>query len=408
LNTLRKYGRSLLLLLFLLAGTAASGDGLPPDLIPARQAPLFTDDFSSDSLKEAVKINLAYLACQPPGKTVQIAGQTVSHTRLVRSLQLFQDILAQKPSPAELDRLIKEQFEIIQAAGTKEGRPGRDLLVTGYFQPIFSGSLTREAPFLYPLYGVPGDLVQQGNASNKGPAFGRLEKGQLVPYWTRAEIEKQQRAAGHELVWLKDPFEAYLVHIQGSAIIQFRDGSRRGIHFAAKNGHPYRSIGSHLIRTGRLTRQKTTMQTIRDYIADHPSERDEILHSNPSFIFFEWTDTTAVIGSLGTKLTAGRSMAADHNVFPPGTLGFLVSRQPKVAEDNSVRWAPLHRFVLVQDSGSAIKGSGRLDLFWGTGPRAGSEAGLMRENGALYFFLAREQPLPSSPDQAGTAPGKGS
>jgi membrane-bound lytic murein transglycosylase A len=400
LNTLRIYGRSLLLLLFLLAGTVSYGAGKPDGLKPAGQAPLFTDDFSNDSLKEAIRINLAYLAGQPPGRTVRIAGQTVALARLVRSLQLFQDILSQNPSPAELDRLMQEKFEIIQAAGSTGGVPGQDLLVTGYYQPIFSGSLTREAPFLHPLYGVPDDLVLQGGG-NKGPAYARREGGRLVPYWTRAEIETQQRAAGHELVWLADPFEAFLVHVQGSAIIQLRDGTRRGIHFAAKNGHPYRSIGSHLIRTGRLSRRNTTMQSIRDYLAAHPSERDEVLRANPSFIFFEWTDTTAVIGSLGTKLTAGRSLAADHNVFAPGALAFLVSRQPKVAADNSVSWEPLRRFVLVQDSGSAIKGSGRLDLFWGTGPKAEAEAGLMQENGALYFFLAKEEAPPSSPDQAG-------
>lgn len=408
MNAVRIYGRWLFLLLFLLAGTVSIGAGIPAGPMPASEAPSFTDDSSYDSLKKAIRINLAFLRGQPAGKSVRIAGQTVPLARMVKSLQLFRDILEQNPSSAKLDRLMKEHFDILQAAGTNEGNPGRNLLVTGYYQPIFSGSLSREAPFLHPLYGVPGDLVQQSDARNKGPAFGRMENGRLVPYWTRAEIEKQRRAAGHELVWLQDPFDAYLVHVQGSAIIQLRDGSRRGIHFAAKNGHPYRSIGSYLIRTGRLSRQGTTMQTIRDYIAAHPSECDEVLHANPSFIFFDWTDTTAVIGSLGTELTAGRSLAADQDFFPAGALGFLVSRRPKVAGDNTARWSPLHRFVVVQDSGSAIKGSSRVDLFWGTGPEAGAEAGLMKESGELYFFLAREQETPSSPDQAAGIHRKGS
>lgn len=407
MNAIRIYASSLFLFLFLLAATVSVGAGKPAGPMANQLAPSFPDDSSYDSLNKAITINLAYLSGQPPGKTVQIDGKTVPLARLAKSLRLLQDILARNPSPEELDGLMKEHFDIIQAAGTRGSNPGQDLLVTGYYQPIIAGSLTREAPFLFPLYGVPDDLVQR-NPRKDGPAFGRLENDLLVPYWTREEIEKQQRAAGHELVWLQDPFDAYLVHVQGSAIIQFRDGSRRGIHFAAKNGHPYQSIGSYLIRTGRLSRRTSTMQTIRDYIAAHPSERDEIFHSNPSFIFFAWTDTTAVIGSLGTVLTAGRSLAADHNFFPSGALGFLVSRRPKVADDNTVHWAPLHRFVVVQDSGSAIKGRGRVDLFWGTGPEAGAEAGLMKEAGALYFFLAKEEAPQASPDQAGTARGNGS
>lgn len=407
MNAARTYGRPFFLLLLLLAGTIAGSAGGAAGPVPSRQAPSFTDDASSVSLKKAVRINLDYLAGQPSGKSVRIAGKTVPLTRMIQSLRLFLDILEGNPSPTELDRLVKEKFDIFQATGTRGGNTSQDMLVTGYYQPVFTGSLTRQPPFLYPLYGVPADLIRR-SGRDKGPAFGRLKNGQVVPYWTRGEIEKQQLAAGYELVWLQDPFDAFLVHIQGSAIIKLPDGSRRGIHFAAKNGHPYRSIGSHLVRTGRLSLQETTMQTIRDYIAAHPAERDEILHANPSFIFFAWTKTPAVIGSLGTELTAGRSVAADHDHTPPGTLAFLVSRRPTVGEDNSVRWEPLHRFVVVQDSGSAINGSGRIDLFWGTGPEAGAEAGLMKEGGELYFFLAKEKAATPLPAQAAPAPGKGS
>ena len=403
MSALRIY-RPFLLLLVFLAGTVACCTGKTAVPVPARNAPAFADDAPYDSLKKAVFINLAYLGDQPPDKTVRIAGQHVPLARLTRSLRLFLDILEQNPSAAELDRLMKERFDIFQAAGT--GRSGSgEMLVTGYYQPVFAGSLTREAPYLHPLYGVPENLVQRGG-KGKGPAYSRLENNCLVPYWTRAEIEQEQRAAGHELVWLKDPFDAFLVHIQGSAIIELPDGSRRGIHFAAKNGHPYRSIGNHLVRTGRLSREEATMQSIRDYVAAHPAERDEILHANPSFIFFAWTETPAVIGSQGRELTAGRSVAVDQECFPAGALAFLVSRRPTVAGDSSVRWSPLRRFVLVQDSGSAINGSGRVDVFWGTGPEAGAEAGLMKEAGTLYFFLAKEeQPRPLA--GATAAPEKG-
>lgn len=405
MNPVRTFGRPFFLLLLLLAGMVSHCAGETIEPVPSHQAPLFTDDSSSDGLKEAIRINLDYLARQPSEKSARIAGQTVPLTRLIQSLRLFLDILEGNPSPAELDRLVKKKFEIFQATGTKGGNASQDMLVTGYYQPVFAGSLTRQPPFLYPLYGVPDDLIQR-SGGDKGPAFGRLENGRVVPYWTRGEIEIQQRAAGHELVWLQDPFDAFLVHIQGSAIIRLPDGSRRGIHFAAKNGHPYQSIGSLLVRSGRLSRQETTMQTIRDYIAAHPAERDGILHANPSFIFFAWTKTPAVIGSLGTELTPGRSIAADHDYMPPGALAFLISRRPVVDTDNSVRWFPLHRFVVVQDSGSAINGSGRVDLFWGTGPQAGAEAGLMKEDGELYFLLAKEEAASPLPGQTAPAPGE--
>lgn len=377
----------MLLLAVLLASSSQGCAGTTTLPVRAENTPIFSDDASTDSLRRAATINLAYLAQQPPGKTVRIAGRNIPMARLHRTVRLFLDILAQNPSPASLDRHMKERFDIFQAAGRGRGNDG-EMLVTGYYQPVFAGSLTRGAPYLYPLYGVPPDLVQ----GSKDLAYGRLEKGKLVPYWSRAEIERGQRAAGHELVWLADPVDAFLVHVQGSAIIRLPDNSRRGIHFAAKNGHPYRSIGGHLVQSGRLNRDQATTPGIRAYLAAHPAERDEILHANPSFIFFSWTDTPAVIGSLGRELTAGRSVAADQDCFPGGTLGFLVSRRPTVEKDNSVRWTPLNRFVMVQDSGSAITGSGRIDLFMGTGPEAGAEAGLMREDGMLYFFLAKEGP----------------
>jgi len=161
-----------LLLLFLLACTVAGSAGGATGPLPSQQAPAFTDDSPSASLKKAVRINLDYLAGQPSGKSVRIAGKTVPLTRMIQSLQLFLDILEGNPSPAELDRLVKEKFDIFQATGTKGGTSSHDMLVTGYYQPVFAGNLTRQSPFLYPLYGVPADLVQR-SGRDKGPAFCR-------------------------------------------------------------------------------------------------------------------------------------------------------------------------------------------------------------------------------------------
>lgn len=362
--------------------------------VPQESVPSFTDDLDLDSLKQAVRANLEYLHQQPGEKTIRIAEQTFPLSRLTRSLEHFQHILAADPSPAELDRLIRQHYDIYQATGTRGINPGRRMLVTGYFQPVFEGRLSRQAPFLYPLYRIPDDLVRSKNSNGSGQSFGRMENGALVPYWTRREIETDSRLAGHELVWLKDPFEAFVLHVQGSGLIRLEDGTVKGVHYAAKNGHPYQSIGKHLVETGRISLENASLNTIGDYIAGHPEERDEILHHNPSFIFFDWTETHGAIGNLGQELTPGRSIAADQSCFPAGSLAFLFTRKPTRIDEQQVAWSRLARFVLVQDTGSAIRGPGRVDLFWGTGSAAGFEAGQMKEKGTLYLLLLKEESLP--------------
>jgi membrane-bound lytic murein transglycosylase A len=389
-ETLPATGKVLVLLILLFGITALPGcSGKSSAGMAAPAVPQFVDDLDRDSLKKSLRVSLDYLAGRNPEQTFALAGQAISCARITRSLQLFLEILDTVPDDTELNARIKADFEIIPAAGAGGSIPERRLLVTGYFQPVFEGSLTREGPFSHPLYSVPGDLVRQLD-KNGEIIFGRREKDRLVPYWSRAEIETADKAAGLELVWLKDPFEVFTLHVQGSGLIRLGDGTLRGVHYAAKNGRPYRSIGRYLVETGRMTLEQTTMESIGAYLADHPAERDEILHHNHSFIFFAFTDTHGARGNLGRELTAGRSIAVDQSLFPPGGLGFLISRKPAVSKNGEPGWAPLHRFVTIQDSGSAIKGPGRVDLFWGTGPLAGREAGMMKEKGQLYLFLARE------------------
>jgi membrane-bound lytic murein transglycosylase A len=387
------HGKLVILTLILATVLLAGCSRKPLVAVCIESAPRFTDDLDIDSLKKAVQANLDYLRTQPPEKTILIADTTFPLSRLTLSLRFFQDILAANPSPEELDRLVKLHYNIFQATGTKGFNPGRRMLITGYFQPVFEGSLSRQDPFLYPLYQVPDDLIRTDNDNGSNPIFSRLENGTMVPYWTRKEIETDNRAAGHELVWLKDPFDAFVLHVQGSGLIHLQDGTMRGVHYAAKNGRTYRSIGKHLVETGRMSLAKASLSTIRNYIDSHPEKRDEILHHNPSFIFFNWTETHGAIGNLGKELTPGRSIAADQSCFPAGSLAFLLTRTPTRKKDQHITWSPLRRFVLVQDTGSAIRGPGRVDLFWGTGSEAGFEAGQMKEKGTLYFLLLKKDSM---------------
>ncbi len=354
--------------------------------------PLLQDDLDRSSLHQAIERSLNYLRSRPADASFTMADRTVSCGLLVRSLVAFQKILSENPSDKELQETIQRDFEIFQAAGVRSN-PERDMLVTGYYQPLLEGSLTRQAPYLYPVYSIPADLVIRSFPGMGKKIIGRLQGGMFFPYWSRQEIEKENRAAGNELAWLKDPLDVFFLHIQGSGIIRLRDGSLRGIHYAIKNGHPYRSIGKFMVDSGRITLAEASMKSIRNYFDSHPLEQQEILFANPSYIFFTWTDTLGAIGNLDQELTPGRSIAVDQSCFPAGGLAFLTTRYPVIEPETGKLsgWKSISRFVLAQDTGSAIRGTGRVDLFWGAGDKAGQAAGRMKEAGKLYFLLLRSK-----------------
>lgn len=358
-------------------------------LTPAAEQPIFTDDLSRSSLKAAIKQNLLYLKKLPPERTFIYGEKTYSAAWLAESLETFLNLLRNAPNDAALNQQIMEQFEVYQVRHhgflnlfTKK------MLITGYYEPFLDGSLTRKAPYLYPVYQTPPDLTSVSDAGKK--KFGRWENGQLIPYWSRADIEDKNLLAGQELAYLADPVDAFILHVQGSGKIRLRDGSVRGIHYAGRNGREYRSIGKLLVDEGRLSLAEADLPGIRQYMAAHPEEIKRILHHNESFIFFKWGDPDKLVGSLGVPLTPGRSVAADRDIFPPAALAFLQSEKPMLHQRDQVRgWLPMARFVLIQDTGSAIKGTGRLDLFWGASDYARTTAGIMKHPGELFFLVKK-------------------
>lgn len=355
---------------------------------PVTESPLFEDDLGYEALAPAIERSVHYLRQLPGKKTFALCGEEYSVEWLIESLRAFQRLIEEESSPQALTAMLKKEFTLCQAKG--RGSDNR-IFLTGYFEPLFKASLSKTAIYRYPLYRQPPDLLFTSGA--KGKKTGRLENGTLVPYFTRAEIEKGWLLAGQELVWLADPVEAFILHVQGSGQIRLADGSLRRVQFAAKNGHEYRSIGRLLVDQGVMRREETTMPGIVRYLKDHPEEQEAVLHHNDSFVFFRWGDAGAVgpLGSLGEPLTPGRSVALDQDCFPPGSLAFLTSRKPIVnAAGEIIGWEPLRRFVLNQDSGSAITGPGRLDLFWGGGSYAEAAAGNMRHPGALYFLVKKK------------------
>lgn len=357
--------------------------------VPVDCLPQFDDDLNYASLESAVRQNLEYLRSRPPEEKIRFADKDFFISTLIQSQEFFLKLIARRPYHEELSQRIRENFNVFQATGTGGINLHRKMLVTGYYQPVFEGSLRKDPPYIYPLYSVPPDLVRKTSPEGK-KITGRMENNELVPYWTRKEIEKERKAAGSEIVWLKDRFDAFLLHVQGSGVIRLRDGSLRNIHYAAKNGRQYSSIGKYMVQTGKMKLEEAGIDTIRKYLAKNPDEVDSILHHNASFIFFDWSAAEGALGNLGKELTAGRSIAVDQSCLPPGSLGFLFSRTPAVENGKMNGWKNLHRFVVAQDTGSAIRGPGRVDLFLGTGPEAGLLAGKMKEPGKLFFLVLKD------------------
>ena len=264
-------------------------------------------------------------------------------------------------------------------------------LVTGYYVPDLRGSRQPSPDYPYPLYRRPDDLLVI-DLSETYPELGsyrlrgRLEERRILPYWDRAAIDGNRvPLAGHELLWVDDPVDLFFLHIQGSGRILFEDGSWSMVNYAEQNGHPYRSISQWLIKQGFMSLDEMSMQNIRAWARNNPAQVDDLLNTNPSYIFFRELpgDAQSPPGALGVPLTAGRSVAVDRRYTPLGAPVFLATTWP-----NTDR--PLHRLMMAQDTGGAIKGPVRADFFWGMGEDAGIEAGRMKQSLRMWVLLPKQ------------------
>jgi membrane-bound lytic murein transglycosylase A len=278
------------------------------------------------------------------------------------------------------------------------GRKGKTQvgLITGYYEPMLSGARMKGGPFQTPLYSVPDDLltIELGDLypALKGERVrGRLQGRRVVPYPDRALLADGKLLAGKELVWVDNPVDAFFLQIQGSGRVRLTDGSTVRLAFADVNGQPYRAIGRQLVADGELTVEQATAPGIRQWLVDHPDRATAVLNSNPSVVFFREEKITdpsiGPRGSLGVPLTSGRSVAIDSRILPLGAPLFLSTTHPVTGE-------PWRRLVVGQDTGGAIRGAIRADLFLGLGPEAGDLAGRMRSDGQLWLLWPREHTPP--------------
>jgi peptidoglycan lytic transglycosylase A len=291
---------------------------------------------------------------------------------------------------SDLAATVRSTFDFYRSTGRHGGA-----LFTGYYQPIVEGRRQRTGAFSYALYRRPDDLVEvplgDFSAAWTGITLhGRVERGKLAPYYSRREIDGEHALDGRglELVWLDDPVARYFLQVQGSGIVHLEDGSSLQVGFAGSNGRPYTSIGRVLADSGVLA-EPPTAPAIQRYLRAHPDLRDGVLFRNPRYVFFRETPAGPV-GTLGVTLTAGRSIAVDASHYPLGALAYVVT-EPRVAGGPAAPAVrpPVRRLVLAQDTGAAISGPGRIDLFFGSGEVAGLEAGTLSVRGDLYLLAPR-------------------
>ena len=333
---------------------------------------------SSDrqALLKAIDYSLQYLRSpQAISAYQQFPLREFTRDRVWRSLVRFRQLIVQSRSPEQLQAAVEREFEFYQSPG-QDGKG--DVLFTAYYEPIYPASRVKTAKYRYPLYRLPADFTSWSK-----------------PHPTRAELEGEDgllgaksRLHGQEIVWLRDRLEAFLVHIQGSARLQLTDGSIMTVGYAGKTNFPYTSIGKELIKDGKLPADGLTLPAVLQYFRQHPAELNTYLPRYRTFVFFQPTNGAAPHGHLGVPVTTERSIATDKSLTPPGALA-LIHTQIPFLKAGQLEQRTVSRYVLNQDTGSAIKGAGRVDYFMGTGDLAAKRAGVTVSNGQLYYLLLK-------------------
>jgi membrane-bound lytic murein transglycosylase A len=295
------------------------------------------------------------------------------------------------PSAEVVRRFFETHFTPVRVASEESGDEG---LITGYYEPLLRGSRKPTPRYRYPVYGIPDDLVvvdlgEQYPELKNMRLRGRVEGRRLVPYYDRAQIEGGQAPLrGREIAWVDDPVELFFLHIQGSGRLLLEGGETIRVGYADQNGYPYRSIGRLLVERGELTLDQASMQSIVAWARRNPAKVNELLNSNASYVFFRElpASNAGPPGSLGVPLTPRRSIAVDPRYVPLGAPVFVATTWP-----NSPK--PMHRLMLAQDTGGAIRGPVRADFFWGFGEPAAREAGRMKQRLRMWVLWPRGQPL---------------
>jgi membrane-bound lytic murein transglycosylase A len=382
----------------------------------AETSPVLSDDLPLSDLGIALQQKIDRLK-EIDQEQLIFGPKTIDKNDLILSLKFLEVKIESGISKDQFNELINTNFDFYEVYGKENWG---EVLITSYYEPVLDGSTVKSDNFSQPLYAVPDDLVTihlnkfvdtferlspirdevLDNHTNIKIVRGRVSppyveggSSNIVPYYTRKEIDidKKLQGRGLELAWV-DPIDAFFLHVQGSGSVLFEDGSRLRLGYASQNGYPFFAIGKHLLDT--IPEEEMSMQSIEQYLRGLPEEQmRDILNLNQSYIFFRKLDTKPIT-SFGTEVVDGRTIATDSRFFPKGSLAFLQFKKPVFDSPDSLHpsgWEETSRFVLDHDTGGAIKGTHRVDLFWGTGKEAGQSAGVMKQWGRLYYLVPKDE-----------------
>lgn len=305
----------------------------------------------------------------------------INHDRVVKTLETFLTFVDAGIRPSELNGVIRAYFDVYMSIGCDDEGT---VLFTGYYTPIFEASFEPDERFKYPLYKMPQDLVKGPDGQTLGQ---RGANGQITRYPDRVRLEQSGMLEGQELVWLADPFEVYIAHVQGSAKLRMPDGQIITVGYAANNGHDYASVAQALVSDDRISSERMSLAAMIDYFKRHPDQVEHYTQRNPRFVFFRIAEETPH-GSLNEPVTPMRTIATDKSIFPRASLAFVSTTVPHAGRKGVVR-RPYEGFVLDQDTGGAIRAPGRCDIYMGEGEDAGYLAGRTYQEGRLYYLFLK-------------------
>lgn len=329
------------------------------------------------ALLQAIDNSLAYLNTPAAVKAYQnysVAGFSLDRVR--RSLNRFRQLLLTAKSPHQLQQAVTAEFNFYQSVGNDNQGT---VAFTGYFEPVYQASAVPTEEYRYPLYRKPANFA---NWSQPHPSRLQLEGKDGL-------LGNKSILAGSEIVWLRDRLEAFLVQVQGSAKLELTDGRTITVGYDGSTDYPYKSLGGELVKEGIFTLEELTLPKLINYFQTHPEALDQYIPRNNRFIFFRETNGQPPTGSLNLPVTGDRSIATDKSIMPPGALGLIVAPIPYPNQNGALTIQNVNRYVLDQDTGSAIKGAGRVDIFLGSGQEAGDRAGLLNDTGKLYYLLLK-------------------
>lgn len=363
-------------------------------------SPALADDLPRETLLRGLKEQAQVLRSKPEGTLLTFGPTTMLATEYAKALDSLAAFAESHPDNGQLNAEIEARFDFyLPYGGTRWGQ----VLMTSYYEPEIPGALKKTAAFTEPLLSTPDDLVEvslgklDDRFSDLGQLRGRILKqktargtAQLGPYFSREEIEKGAlRNRKLELVWT-DPVDAFFLQIQGSGTLLLQEGGTMRVGYADQNGHPYQAIGKFLRDVMPI--EKITLASLESHLrALEAPKAQELLNKNPSYVFFQKREGPALT-SVGSPVLPGRTIATDNRYFPKGTLAFLEFQKPVFETPESAdpkEWKAASRFVFDQDTGGAIRGGGRLDLFWGSGKEAKQSAGVIKQSGTLYYLVPR-------------------